>query len=77
MANHFAAGEQDFIDRVKQLSPDELSSLTSLILTGHESVGCIPPDALILFVEYIADTLSLETAKKIIAIYQTGEPCEG
>lgn len=75
VANHFAADEQDFIDRVKRLSPDELAYLVGLILTGSESVGCVPPDALILFVEHIADVLSLETAENIITIYQTGEPC--
>ena len=77
VANHFAADEVDFIDRVKRLSPDELAYLAGLILTGSESVGCLPPDALVLLVEHVADVLSLGTAEKIITIYQAGEPCEG
>lgn len=77
VANHLAADDQDFIDRVKRLSPDELTCLARLILDGSESVRCLPPDALILFVEQVAEIISLETAEEIIAVYQAGAPCEG
>ena len=75
LANHFATDDLDYIDRLKRLSPDELAYLIGLILTRSESVGCIPPGALVLFVEHVADVISLETAEKIITVYQAGEPC--
>jgi hypothetical protein len=76
VANHFATDDLDFIERVKRLTPDELAYLVGLILNGSESVGCIPPESLILFVEHIADVISLEAAEKIVTIYQFGASCE-
>jgi hypothetical protein len=76
VSNHFAADEQDFLARIQRLTPGELAYITDLILDGSESLGCMPPEDVEMLVGHIGETLSPETAQKIITIYESGGECE-
>jgi len=75
ISNHFAADEKDFARRLRYLSREDLEYLVGLILNGSESVGCISPEHIVEFAEYVADTLSFEDAERIIEIYKDDNPC--
>jgi hypothetical protein len=76
VSNHGATDNRDFMERIKRLSAEELDYLSFLILDGSESIGCVRPEHIVLFAEQVAEILSLDTAVKIIEIYQSEEGCE-
>jgi len=75
VSNHVAADEKDFARRLRHLSREDLEYLVGLILDGSESIGCVTPEHIVKFAEYVADTLSFGDAEQIIDIYKNGVPC--
>jgi hypothetical protein len=75
VSNHVAADEKDFARRLRHLSREDLEYLVGLILDGSESIGCVTPEHIVKFAEYVADTLSFGDAEQIIDLYKNGVPC--
>ena len=65
VSNHFSADEEDFADRVSRLSPEEWEYLAEQILSGGESLGCLPEEDFETILGHIASAVSAETAEKI------------
>ncbi len=76
VSNHFAADNDDFMERINRLSNEELSYITDLIQRGEESMGCLPVEDAEAFVKIVHDRLSPETAKMVISAYESGYECE-
>lgn len=75
VSNHVAADEKDFARRLRHLSREDLEYLVGLIMDGSESIGCVTPEHIVKFAEYVADTLSFGDAEQIIDLYKNGVPC--
>lgn len=75
VSNHAAHDDADFLHRIEQISPADLTYLTGLIIEGSESINCMRAEHVVLFAEQVAQHISLEYAEKIIAIYASGEAC--
>lgn len=76
LSNHLAKNEEDFKNRISSLDSDDLDYLISLIKTGEESLGCVPPHYMIVFLEHIAEKKGEDTAREIMAIYDKIIECE-
>ncbi|WP_340818308.1 hypothetical protein [Methanolobus sp. WCC4] len=76
LSNHFAKSEEDFRERISALDDDDLDYLLSLIKTGEESLGCIPPHYMTVFLEFISEKVSEQSAKEIMDIYMELQECK-
>ncbi|MDD1667301.1 MAG: hypothetical protein LUO96_02410 [Methanomicrobiales archaeon] len=76
VANHFATGEADFAERIGRLSDDDLRYLVDLIRDGGESLGCVPPEYLSLFLQRVADRIGRKQAEELVMIYAREGECE-
>ena len=76
VSNHFAEDSNDFTERINRLSNEELTYITGMITKGEESMGCLPVEDVEALVKIIHDRLSPETAKSVIAVYESGYECE-
>jgi hypothetical protein len=76
VANHFATSEADFSERIGRLTDDDLGYLVGLILDGRESLGCVPPDFIEVFLRRVAERLGNKTAVDIVNLYSEGAECE-
>jgi len=76
VSNHFAEDGEDFIRRISLLSDEELIYISDMIVTGEESLGCLPLEDIEALVHLIHDRLSPEIAQKIITAYESGGECE-
>ncbi|MGC9435314.1 MAG: hypothetical protein ACP5C4_04405 [Methanomicrobiales archaeon] len=65
VSNHFSRDAADFADRVSRLSDEVWSYIADQILSGGESLGCIPEEDLDVVVAHIAREVSEEAAEKI------------
>ena len=81
VANHFATSEDDFSERIGRLADDDLSYLVGLILDGRESLGCVPPEFVGIFLQRVADRLGSKPAEDIVMHYaeegECGSPEDG
>jgi hypothetical protein len=75
VANHFAASEDDFSERIGHLPDDDLGYLVSLILDGRESLGCVPPGFIEIFLLRVAERLGNKPAVDIVNLYSEGAEC--
>jgi hypothetical protein len=66
VANHFARDGADFSERIGRLSDEELGYLVDLILDGRESLGCVPPDFIEIFLRIVAERLGNRRAEEIV-----------
>jgi hypothetical protein len=66
VANHFAKDGPDFSARIERLSDDDLGYLVDLILDGGESLGCVPPDFIEIFLSRVAERLGNRRAEEIV-----------
>jgi len=73
VANHFARDEADFRERIGRLTDEDLRYLADLVLTGEESLGCVPPDFLEIFLWQVAEHLGNDTAVRIVESAAAGE----
>lgn len=70
LSNHLAKDENDFKNRISSLKDSDLDYLLSLIKTGEESLGCVPPHYMQLFLELIDERFGTEKAGEIAEIYE-------
>ena len=75
VANHYAADADDFRERISRLTKDELEYLTGLILSGEESLCCLPPDYFAAFLETVAEHLGRSARRELLNAYRGGEDC--
>ncbi len=75
LANHYAADPVDFRARLERLNDDDLRYLSGLILDGSESLGCVPPGHLDVFLTLITDRLGRDTVLSILQIYEGEDGC--
>lgn len=73
LANHYSKNAADFMRRIKSLSTYDLEYLIRLILSGEESLGCVPIEYLSLFIKYVFDQLGEEVATQVRQAYQNFE----
>jgi hypothetical protein len=73
VANHFAQDEADFRERIGRLDDGDLRYLVDLVLTGEESLGCVPPDFLEIFLWRVAERLGNDAAVRIVESAAAGE----
>jgi hypothetical protein len=76
VANHFTTGEADFRERIERLSDEDLRYLVDLIMDGGESLGCIPPELLSIFLQRVAGRLGRKQAEEIVTLYAQAAECE-
>jgi hypothetical protein len=76
VANHFTTGEADFAERVGRLSDDDLRYLADLVRDGGESLGCVPPELLSIFLQRVADRLGRRQAEELVMLYAREGECE-
>lgn len=76
VANHFATSEDDFSERIGRLTDDDLRYLVSLILDGRESLGCVPPEFIALFLQRVAERLGNKMAEEIVMHYAEEGECQ-
>jgi hypothetical protein len=69
VANHYATSADNFLLRVQKLSGTDLKYLCDLILSGEESLHCLPLDYFSPFVAHIKEMVGASLAAKITAIY--------
>ncbi|MDQ1276504.1 MAG: hypothetical protein QG610_2082 [Euryarchaeota archaeon] len=73
LANHFSKDADDFLRRIKLLSRYDLEYLVRLIFSGEESLGCIPFDYFVLFVENVSERLGKDIADQVKKSYENSE----
>ncbi|KKH95714.1 hypothetical protein EO95_06310 [Methanosarcina sp. 1.H.T.1A.1] len=73
LANHYSKDADDFLRRIKLLSMSDLEYLVRLILSGEESLGCVPFNYIILFVENVSERLGEEVASQVRKSYDDSE----
>jgi hypothetical protein len=73
LANHFSKDADDFLRRVNLLSRYDLEYLVRLILSGEESLGCIPFDYFVLFVKNVSERLGEDTAVEVKKAYENSK----
>jgi hypothetical protein len=78
VAQHFATDEDDFRSRITRLNNSDLEYLIGCIRNGSESLGCIRPAYVRVFVELVAERLGFDMAEEVIEVYvETGECDDG
>ena len=75
VANHFAADADDFSQRIGRLTDDDLGYLVGLILDGRESLACVPPDFIEVFLMRVAERLGNRRAEAIVMQYSDEGEC--
>jgi hypothetical protein len=76
VSNHFSADEHDFAERIRRLTDDELKYISGLILSGEESLGCLPEEDLESLLALITERLSKDETKKVIEAFASFGVCE-
>lgn len=75
LSNHFAADAKDFTRRISVLDDSELNYLISLIRSGEESLGCVQPHYMEVFLDLLEKRLGTQTAHEVMGIYMAGQEC--
>lgn len=73
LANHYSKDAADFLRRIKLLSKPDLEYLVRLILSGEESLGCVPPEYIELFIKNVSERLGEEIATQVSHSYAHAE----
>jgi hypothetical protein len=76
VANHFSTSEDDFSERIGHLDDEDLRYLVSLIMDGRESLGCVPPGFIEIFLRRVAERLGNRSAEEIVMHYADEGECE-
>jgi hypothetical protein len=76
VANHYSRDAEDFSERLGRISDDDLGYLVDLILDGRESLGCVPPDFIEVFLMRVAERLGNRRAEAIVLHYNDEGGCE-
>lgn len=75
LANHYATDARDFLDRLERLDDDDLRYLVELILDGSESLGCVPPEYIEVFLTFVDNRLGRDAALSILQYYDSADGC--
>jgi hypothetical protein len=73
VSRHYSEDEADFAARLERLSADDLRYLVGAIEDGSESLGCMPPEDVESFAKVVAEKLSADDAKRVVAAYEGAE----
>jgi hypothetical protein len=73
VANHYATNANDFLQRIKRLSSDDLEYLVSLIASGEESLHCLPFEYFCMLQTHVKENLGSSHVTQITAIYTAGQ----
>ena len=76
VANHFARDDADFSVRLARLPDEDLGYLVDLILDGRESLGCVPPDYIEIFLRRVAERLGNTRAEEVVLHFMEEGECE-
>jgi hypothetical protein len=76
VSNHFAVDDRDFAERIGRLTDEELRYITDLILSGEESLGCLPEEDLDSLLALITERFSQVETKKVIGAFASFGVCE-
>jgi hypothetical protein len=76
VSNHFAVDERDFAARIGKLSDEELRYISDLIISGEESLGCLPEEDLDSLLTLITERFSKEESRKVINAFASSGGCE-
>ena len=74
MRNHYATDGEDFRIRLERLD-DDLRYLVELILDGSESLGCVPPGYIEVFLTLVDSRLGRDAALSILRHYESEGGC--
>jgi len=65
VSNHFSRDAADFADRVSRLSDEDWAYIADQIISGGESLGCIPEEDLDVVMAHIERAVPPETAEQV------------
>lgn len=57
------------------LDTEELAYLVSLIRSGEESLGCVPPQYVEVFLGTVEEKMGTQTAEELLMVYLSGREC--
>jgi hypothetical protein len=77
VANHHSRSPQEFEQRLKKLTPDDMSYLADQVLQGMESLGCLSPEFAEVFATVAGQRLSEAVADQLREAYESGGACGG
>lgn len=69
LSNHFASDVEDFERRLRNLQTEELAYLVDMVLEGLESLSCVPPDYVEVFISLVEERISKGLAERITTLY--------
>ncbi|PKL62699.1 MAG: hypothetical protein CVV31_04980 [Methanomicrobiales archaeon HGW-Methanomicrobiales-2] len=75
LANHYATDAEDFGKRLERLDDDDLRYLVGLVLDGGESLGCVPPEYIEIFLTFVDTRLGRDAALSILQCYESEDGC--
>jgi hypothetical protein len=73
LANHYSKDAADFLRRIELLSKNDLEYLIRLILSGEESLGCVPSEYIGLFIKNVSERFGEEVATQVSHSYAHAE----
>jgi hypothetical protein len=76
VSNHFSKDDRDFAERIGKLSDEELRYIADLIISGEESLGCLPEEDLDSLLTLITERFSKDETKKVIEAFASSGVCE-
>jgi len=65
LANHYSKDAEDFRRRINLLSRYDLEYLVRLIMSGDESLGCVPFEYVSVFTDIVSERLGEEIAVQV------------
>jgi len=68
---HYAADDEDFMERLTRLSTEDLKYLADRILDGSECLLCISPEAAGTFLDLLEEKVHGDTARSIRKQYNS------
>lgn len=75
LANHYATDAEDFGKRLERLDDDDLRYLVGLVLDGSESLGCVPPEYIGIFLTFVDTRLGRDAALSILQCNESEDGC--
>lgn len=77
VANHHSRSVQEFEQRLKKLSVEDMRYLADLVLDGTENTGCLYPEFAEVFFTVAGQKLSESVADSLREAYESGGECGG
>jgi len=77
VANHHSRSVQEFEQRLKKLTDEDMRYLADLVLDGTENTGCLRPDFAEAFFVLAGQRLGESVADRLREAYEEGGECGG